>query len=290
MPFSRGTKLAPAVYRTKRLFPRKRRIVMHIRRAQLTAGLLAATLGAGACTPAGVLIDRVSPAPEPPPPAAPAEAPPGPDGDVEAWEAALASDGTRIVVSRQDRWLWLMEGERVVKSAPVAIGRDTIWEYGGRKYDFSTPTGKRTVLGKEESPQWVPPDWHYFEQAEEKDLTPVHLKDGQQVALSDGTRIEVRKGEVGRVNQFGNFWPFTPGSSIIFDGKIFIPPIGSPQRRIPKVLGTHRLILGDGYLIHGTPEEDSIGTEASHGCIRMFNRDVAALYQLVPKGTAVFIY
>jgi lipoprotein-anchoring transpeptidase ErfK/SrfK len=33
--------------------------------------------------------------------------------------------------------------------------------------------------------------------------------------------------------------------------------------------------------IHGTPEEDRLGTAASHGCIRMANDDVIELYDLV---------
>ena len=43
------------------------------------------------------------------------------------------------------------------------------------------------------------------------------------------------------------------------------------------------------YGIHGTRESGSIGTAASHGCIRMFNDDVAELYSLVDKGTEVVI-
>ncbi len=41
--------------------------------------------------------------------------------------------------------------------------------------------------------------------------------------------------------------------------------------------------------IHGTNKPGSIGTYASHGCIRMFNRDVEKLYSLVPAGTRVRI-
>ena len=41
--------------------------------------------------------------------------------------------------------------------------------------------------------------------------------------------------------------------------------------------------------IHGTNEEGLIGTPASHGCIRMKNADVIALYELVPVGTDVII-
>lgn len=41
------------------------------------------------------------------------------------------------------------------------------------------------------------------------------------------------------------------------------------------------------YAIHGTNEEWVIGTMASHGCIRMYNRDVLELYPQVPIGTMV---
>ena len=39
----------------------------------------------------------------------------------------------------------------------------------------------------------------------------------------------------------------------------------------------------------GRREEWSIGTRASHGCIRMRVRDVIDLYSRVPVGTPVFI-
>ncbi len=41
--------------------------------------------------------------------------------------------------------------------------------------------------------------------------------------------------------------------------------------------------------IHGTSEEDRIGTPASIGCIRMLNEDVVELYRLVDIGTEVLI-
>lgn len=43
------------------------------------------------------------------------------------------------------------------------------------------------------------------------------------------------------------------------------------------------------YGIHGTNKPWSIGTRASAGCIRMFNRDVEELYEWVPTGTPVKI-
>lgn len=43
------------------------------------------------------------------------------------------------------------------------------------------------------------------------------------------------------------------------------------------------------YGIHGTNNPSSIGKIVSHGCIRMFNRDVLQLSRLVPIGTPVTI-
>jgi lipoprotein-anchoring transpeptidase ErfK/SrfK len=41
--------------------------------------------------------------------------------------------------------------------------------------------------------------------------------------------------------------------------------------------------------IHGTSEENKIGTPASIGCIRMRNKDVIELYRMVEIGTEVLI-
>ena len=43
------------------------------------------------------------------------------------------------------------------------------------------------------------------------------------------------------------------------------------------------------YGIHGTNRPNSIGNNASHGCIRMYVADAEKLYQLVPNWTRVVI-
>ena len=43
------------------------------------------------------------------------------------------------------------------------------------------------------------------------------------------------------------------------------------------------------YGIHGTNKPESIGSSASHGCIRMKVEDAEALYAIVPNGTKVVI-
>lgn len=208
------------------------------------------------------------------------------------YRAAKAYKGAKILVSTENRWLWFVHGRDTLMSVPIAVGLGTDFSYNGKKWNFSTPRGKRTVLKKEENPIWTVPTWHYYEKAAQRGLKSVHTKPGEKYALDDGTWVEIRDGEVGRVNKFGNFWPFTPGIEIIFDGKLFIPPLDTPQRRVPEALGPYKLDMGDGYLIHGTNvyNEDTIGLPASHGCVRMHNEDVERLYSMVDLRTPVFIF
>jgi hypothetical protein len=80
------------------------------------------------------------------------------------------------------------------------------------------------------------------------------------------------------------------GHEIVVNGNIVIPPYGVNQRRYKGVLGTRRLVLGDGYGIHGTDAPESIGRSVSHGCVRLRNEDIEKLYDMVPVGTPVYIY
>ncbi len=69
------------------------------------------------------------------------------------------------------------------------------------------------------------------------------------------------------------------------DGKVI--PYGDPEN----ILGTHWLGLDvPGYGIHGTWDTNSIGRQASAGCIRLLNGDVAELYTMLPTGTTVIIH
>ena len=64
----------------------------------------------------------------------------------------------------------------------------------------------------------------------------------------------------------------------------FIPP--GPNNP----LGTRALNLNaSGIRIHGTPDDASIGSNASHGCIRMHMQDVEELFEKVNVGTPVLI-
>lgn len=61
-----------------------------------------------------------------------------------------------------------------------------------------------------------------------------------------------------------------------------LEPAGSK----PGVYGAAAFGLGD-IAVHGTLDEASIGRDASHGCIRVADAEMSALYPFVPKGTKV---
>ncbi|MGN6711594.1 L,D-transpeptidase family protein [Anaerocolumna jejuensis] len=95
---------------------------------------------------------------------------------------------------------------------------------------------------------------------------------------------------------------------LLEDGKLIKKyPIASGMKNMPSPIGTWKIIdkgeWGKGfgghwmgldvpwgtYGIHGTTREESIGSAASHGCIRMYNKDIKELYKIVPLDTLVII-
>jgi lipoprotein-anchoring transpeptidase ErfK/SrfK len=55
-------------------------------------------------------------------------------------------------------------------------------------------------------------------------------------------------------------------------------------------MGARALTLSGGkYAIHGTNRPETIGTDATYGCIRMFNEDVIDLYDRASVGTKVVV-
>lgn len=212
-----------------------------------------------------------------------AEATPGPD-----------AGKPYIVVSIADRRLWYKLGDTVFYTTRVAVGsgKTLVKKNGKDEYKFDTPRGRLTVQSKDVGPKWVPPDWHFLEIADKKKLTVVMLKRGQQVKTRDGGAILVDGNDVVKKFADGHEVPYESGEGReIIDGKtLIVPPYGTNQREYRGTLGGHRLNLGDGYALHGTDEPRSVGSAASHGCVRLRNEDIDYLYGIVPVGTPVYIY
>ena|SRR5687767_8330623 len=209
----------------------------------------------------------------------------------------VPKDHPYLVVSLAENRLWYKQGDRVLFETRVASGSGKTLvkagdASGGAKWKFETPRGRLVVQGKEEEPAWVPPDWHFIEQAQKRKLRVVKLNRGEAVPTPDGGTITVEGNDVVKRYPDGRIEPLeaSDGREIVSGGSLIIPPFGTNQRKYKDVLGTHRLLLGDGYGIHGTNNPASIGQSVSHGCIRVRNEDIELLYRMVPVGTPVYIY
>jgi lipoprotein-anchoring transpeptidase ErfK/SrfK len=117
------------------------------------------------------------------------------------------------------------------------------------------------------------------------------------LVLGGGAAVRYKVG-VGRA---GKQWS---GVSHV-DGKYMYPAWAPPadmlrdRRFAPRVIpggapnnpmGVAALTLAGGeYAIHGTNAPNSIGGFVSYGCIRMYNHDIADLYQRVSVGAPVVV-
>lgn len=216
-------------------------------------------------------------------------------GDRAAYESARAlaegATGYRVVVDLGDHRLWVIDGSDTLRTASVATAKNTTLTYGSKSWRFETPRGVRTVLAKDTAPTWTPPEWHYAEVATENGLRLRQLQRGEVVRMRDGTRLTTKGDEVGVIPAGETaFVPLVLDEHVVFDNTLFIPPMGTKHRTVAGELGHYRLKLGDGYQIHGTPFQQSIGTSATHGCVRMADEDIAWMYYHVPVGTKVYLY
>lgn len=214
------------------------------------------------------------------------------DSILAAPYRALAerATGLRLVVSLLDRRLWLIDGQDTLRAAPVGIGTGALLKFEDREWRFRTPRGRRTVHAKAKNPVWVPPDWHYAELAHRLGYPLAPLEPGRPVVLRDGSRLLLRGGQVVHERAGGAAETIPAGEEIVIDSTVFMPPLGSANRRIPGELGRYKLDLGDGYLIHGTRDPASVGTAATHGCLRLHDEDLEFLFRRVPTGTPVYVF
>ncbi|MBO6574129.1 MAG: L,D-transpeptidase [Rhodothermales bacterium] len=69
-----------------------------------------------------------------------------------------------------------------------------------------------------------------------------------------------------------------------------VPPAGHPSRYERGVLGRYALALGDGYLVHGTPYQRLLGQPVTHGCVRLGDVDLQAVFMAMGMGAPVYMY
>jgi len=185
-----------------------------------------------------------------------------------------------ITVSTAENKVYARRNGELVFEAVCSTGSNATLNTGGETKVFRTPIGRFRIKSKEENPMWVPPDWHYVEQAQKNGLSVVRLQRGQSIGDLTVSGDNVVSGGV----------PLPEGEVIVRGGAVIIPPVGTRQRMFPDVLGTNRLNLGDGYALHGTQAVSQLGRNVSHGCVRLHNDDIARLYQMANVGDEVIIY
>jgi len=67
-------------------------------------------------------------------------------------------------------------------------------------------------------------------------------------------------------------------------------PDSSIARKEEGVMGDYSLGFGDGYFIHGTLYTRLLGRNVTHGCIRVGDEDLRAVYSASTLGTKIFIF
>ncbi|MGB3201467.1 MAG: L,D-transpeptidase [Nodosilinea sp.] len=126
---------------------------------------------------------------------------------------------------------------------------------------------------------------------------PVHLRlslSDRRVYVHRGRAIEasfpVAIGRPGWETPTGEFEVFSqisqPGWTNPFTNEVMPPGADNP-------LGDRWIgFWSDGNNVigfHGTPNRDSVGRAASHGCVRMYNEDIRQLFDMVKLGTQVIV-
>jgi len=163
--------------------------------------------------------------------------------------SAFAQDNLSIEIDISLQRLYLLDNSTIISSYPISSSK---YGEGSKQNSFKTPLGSHMI--KEMIGDQVPKNTIFISrintQREAKIIHDQENSDNDYVT----TRIMWLDG--------------------MEDGKNKGKGVDSYNRYI---------------YIHGTHEEGLIGQKASHGCIRMFNSDVIELFNVVKKGTKVYI-
>ena len=227
---------------------------------------------------------------------------------VEKQTDDVPDTGQTIIVSTAENKVYVRRDSQTVFEAVCSTGKGSTLAIDGHTWVFDTPIGKLRVVAKEENPEWVPPDWHYIEEARKNGMRVVRLNPGGSIdartgdpasdrregiwswfSRSSGSVLKV-KGDTIVEDDGGVQRELPEGKMIVAGDAIVIPPVNTKQRHFKGVLGHYRLELGDGYGIHGTDEPEKLGQSVSHGCVRLSDDDIANLYAMANVGDTVIIY
>ncbi len=168
--------------------------------------------------------------------------------------------GYYLVIDTGQNRFHLRRGGLLVRSGYCGTGKGWTANDSGMVWNFSTPRGIRYVVKKGENPYWYKPDWYWLEQ----DLRPP--RPGQDILIPDSLSWE---------------------EQVVFYNDSLSSAERVWVRAVPGALGNFKVDLGGGILLHYGVGR---GRNVSHGCIRLSNADLEALYRILPVGAPVLIY
>lgn len=158
-------------------------------------------------------------------------------------------DGRMIVVDVQQQRLFLLQDDRTIGEWTISTAANGI---GNRENSFMTPPGVHRVAEK--------------------------IGEGAEPGM-------VFKGRIATGTIVESIPESRPaGDDLITTRILWLEGLEPGLNQGPGIDSHGRYIY-----IHGTPEEGRLGQPVSQGCIRMANRDVVELFDLVEAGTLVYI-
>ncbi len=114
----------------------------------------------------------------------------------------------------------------------------------------------------------------------------VHVYQGKQILNS----FPIAVGKLGWETPLGKYQVIRMRQDPVFKnfktGELIKP---SPKNPLGKRLIVFKRGEKFDFAIHGTNQNELIGQAVSHGCIRMYNKDVIKLYEMIDIGTPVSI-
>ena len=182
--------------------------------------------------------------------------------EVRLTQAELVRDylDYYLIIDTYQNRFQLRRGNLLVRTGYCGTGKGWVENDSGLVWNFSTPRGIRYVIKKGENPYWYRPDWYWLEQ----NLRPP--RPGEDVLIPDSLSWE---------EQIVYY-----NDSLTSSERVWV-------RAVPGALGSYKLDLGGGILLHYGVGR---GSNVSHGCIRLSNDDLEALYRALPVGAPVLIY
>lgn len=145
--------------------------------------------------------------------------------------SASVPDQPYIVVSIAENQLWFKRGNEVLFHTQVATGsgKTLVSAAGGKQYKFDTPRGRLVVQDKEIEPAWVPPDWHFQEQANKRGLGLARMSRSTVIPSEGGSVVAVSGSEIVKRYPDGREVPLTAsdGREIVVNGNIIVPRLAS---------------------------------------------------------------